>query len=321
MDFYNLILNGNISGLQSLISSGWNVNEYAANGSTALCEAAKFGQIQMVEELLQVGADINLSQNDDLGYTPLIQAVKNKQNSIDMIRFLVEQGANLEKGDSRNGTPLLHACIAGDNETLLYLVKKGANVDCTDSEGFTPLLYICEFAMQWDSQSITPLVNAVTGEAPRRLDDHFEILQTLIQHNADVNYKTPQKGDTPLHYAASKKEFMFIRPLVEAGANVNLGNMNNYMPLHAAADLGDFKSANELLKLGADVNAKDRFGFTPLIGAIMSGNKSVVNLLKDFGADRLAKVSEAYNFVAVGDTALDVAKKMNRQDLVEALLE
>lgn len=152
-----------------------------------------------------------------------------------------------------------------------------------------------------------------------RLEEHFEIFKILIENKADTN-KVTNYGFTSLHLAAQKGGKVFIKPLVEAGADVNFENANNYTPLHGVADAGDFKTSNELLQLGANVNAADKYGFTPLVGAVLAGNISVVNLLMDFGVDTLAKVTSAYDIVQEGDTAIDVARKMNREDMVEALL-
>lgn len=279
------------------------------------------GNLKGLDELMQNGWDINQGNENELGYTPLIEAIRNRNGSMEVVQYLVDHGVDLEKGDSREGTPLLHACIAADQEALTYLIGKGAAVDCIDSDGFTPIHYICKYAYQWDSQSITPLVNAVTGEnTKRRLDEYADILNILIANKADVN-KLAYNGFTPLHLAASSNGEIFIPLLAEAGADVNFKNANQYTPLHSAADTGNAKAVKELLNLGADVNAKDNYGFTPLIGAVLSGNRTVINWLKSYGADRTAQVESAYNIVAVGDTALDVARKMNRQDLVDALLD
>lgn len=279
------------------------------------------GNLIALEELLKNGWDINQKNNDELGYTPLIEAIRNRTDSMEVIEYLVNNGADLEKGDSREGTPLLHACIGADSEVLLFLISKGANVNCQDNEGFTPLHYICRYADQWNSQSITPLVNTATGKKEKlRFDQHIDILKILLANKADVN-KLANNGFTSLHLAASNNGQVMIPLLVEAGADVNFANANQYTPLHSAADSGNAKATGVLLDLGADVNAKDVYGFTPLIGAVLSGNRTVVNWLKSYGADRTVQVQSAYNIVAVGDTALDVAKKMDRQDLVEALMD
>ncbi|HEX3078481.1 MAG TPA: ankyrin repeat domain-containing protein [Lachnospiraceae bacterium] len=288
MDYRNYILEGNLIELDKLVQNGW---------------------------------DMNLSNADELGYTPLIEAIGNRNGSMEVIQYLVEHGANLEKGDSREGTPLLHACIAADSEVLNYLISKGANVNCLDDEGLSPLHYICRYAFEWDSQSIIPLINAVNGETKNSsIDDYLQIVKILLENHAVLNVQS-HNGLTPIHMAASHNGEIFIPLLVEAGADVNIANANQYTPLHSAADTGNAKATRDLLNLGANVNAKDVYGFTPLIGAVLSGNRTVVNWLKSYGADRTVQVLSAYNIVAVGDTALDVARKMSRQDLVDALLD
>lgn len=321
MNFTDLIFNRDIDGIKKLLGEGWSPNEPSEKGETALCEAIALENKEIIEILLEAGADINLSQKDDLAYTPLICAIRNcRGENLEMVKFLVKKGADLEKGDSRDGTPLLHACICAYKNILLYLISKGAKVDCLDNEGQTPLHYICKFAVDWSDYSITRTINGIVEEVKNnRLDDHFETFKILIENKADTN-KVTNYGFTPLHLAAQKGGKIFIKPLVEAGADVNFENANNYTPLHGAADAGDFKTANELLQLGANVNAADKYGFTPLVGAVLAGNKSVINLLMDFGVDRFAKVTSAYDIVEEGDTAIDVARKMNREDMVEALL-
>lgn len=320
MSFSDLIFNNDIEGVKKLLDNGWSPNEYSKRGEAALCLAVALENKEIIELLLNAGADINLSQKDDLGYTPLICAIRNcRGENLEMVRFLVEKGAHLEKGDSRNGTALLHSCITAYKNILLYLISKGAKIDCVDVEGQTPLHYICKFAVDWSSYTITRTVNGKTEEVKNnRLDDHFEIFKILIENRADVNRVT-NYGFTALHLAAQKGGKIFIRPLTEAGADVNFENANKYTPLHGAADAGDFKTTSELLKLGADVNAADKYGFTPLVGAVLAGNISVVNLLMDFGVNRLAKVTSSYDIVEEGDTAIDVARKMNREDMVAAL--
>ncbi|MHC1682953.1 MAG: ankyrin repeat domain-containing protein [Clostridiaceae bacterium] len=287
MKFSNLIFNNDIEGVKRLIEGGCSPNEYSERGETPICLAIALENKEIVEILLNAGADINLPQKDDLGYTPLICAIRNcRGENLEMVKFLVEKGADIEKGDSRNGTALLHSCITAYKNILLYLISKGAKVDCLDIEGQTPLHYICKFSVDWSGHAITQTVNGITEEVKNnRLDDHFEIFKILIENKADVN-KVTDYGFTPLHLASEKGGKVFINPLVEAGA---------------------------------DVNAVDKFGFTPLVGAVLAGNISVINLFMDFGVDRLAKVTSSYDIVEVGDTAVDVARKKNRGDMVEVL--
>jgi ankyrin repeat protein len=63
-----------------------------------LTDAALKGDLDRVRELLAQGHNIN--ERDEWGETPLHRAAQ--YNSIDVFRYLVEQGADLEaKGDSQ----------------------------------------------------------------------------------------------------------------------------------------------------------------------------------------------------------------------------
>lgn len=320
MDFRMLIFNNNIEEIRKKIELGYSPNKFSERGETPLSLAVSIGNIDMINLLLENGAEINLSQKDNLSYTPLINAIRNiKGKNLEVIKLLIEAGADLEKGDSRGGTPLLHSCIGAHKEVLEYLISKGANVNSVDNDGQTPLHYLCKFALEWGGGRITTIINGIEEVVENnRIDEHFDIFKILISNGADVN-KITNYGFAPLHLAAQKEGKIFIKPLIEAGAEVNLSNANKYIPLHAAADAGDFKTAYELLKLGADVNSKDKYGFTPLVGAVLSGNISLIHLFMDFGVDREAKVTSPYDIVETGDRAIDVARKKNRQDMVDLL--
>lgn len=77
MNFSNLIYNNDIEGVKRLIEGGCSPNEYLEAGETPLCLAVSFENKEIIEILLNAGADINLSQKDDLAYTPLICAIRN----------------------------------------------------------------------------------------------------------------------------------------------------------------------------------------------------------------------------------------------------
>lgn len=320
MSFYNLVLNNSLEGVQKLLDSGWDPNSFEERGVTALSLAAALGDIRMAELLISAGANINLARQDDLAYTPLICAARDGNGSnLEMVEFLIEKGADVEKGDSREGTPLLHACIAAYPDVLKLLIAKGAKVDCIDESGQTPLHYLCKFAGSWGGYVTTRIVAGVKEEIPNdRLSQHFEIMKILVENGADVN-KLTHYGFAPLHLAAQSGLSLFISYLIEKGADVHLQNANFYVPLHAAADAGAYDAAKLLLKAGANASSADNYGFTPLIGSVLSGEIRLIHLLMDFGADRGAKVTAGYDIAQAGDTAADVAKKKNRDDMYELL--
>ena len=79
-------------------------------------------------------------------------------------------------------------------------------------------------------------------------------------------------GQTPLHYAAGKKEAQpFLVPmLIEAGVNVNVACSNGITPLHNAAKFGDDHGQPLLVKAGAAVSGDT--GNSPLHSQSLAAN-------------------------------------------------
>lgn len=67
--------------------------------------AAAWGQTNMVEILLETGADPNYGADKD-GYTALMWACKNFDEQLDMVRALLEAGADINAKSNYNETPL-----------------------------------------------------------------------------------------------------------------------------------------------------------------------------------------------------------------------
>ena len=126
----DLIFSKNIEEIRKLTTSGELDPDAFDGGRSALALAVAYDYSKVADALISLGADMNLSNPDNLAYTPLIEAVR--ENSFESVRLLVERGADVEKGDSRNGTALLHACIAAHQDILEYLHSNGANIDSLD---------------------------------------------------------------------------------------------------------------------------------------------------------------------------------------------
>ncbi|ORX78888.1 ankyrin, partial [Anaeromyces robustus] len=56
-----------------------------------------------------------------------------------IVRYLVEQGADLNKEDWKGETPLFNACKSGNETIVEYLVEYGADLNKEDWKGKTPL--------------------------------------------------------------------------------------------------------------------------------------------------------------------------------------
>ena len=71
--------------------------------------------------------------------TPLKTAIEG--GFVDIVRFLVKNGANINRTNEGGVTPLQTAIRWGNLETVKFLLAAGAEVNVRDAYGFTPLMY------------------------------------------------------------------------------------------------------------------------------------------------------------------------------------
>ena len=109
------------------------------NGETPLHYAVRNGDIQIVKELLDNGADVDVEN----GYqtTPLIIAFESKR--IDIAETLLAYGANINH-PCRGQTVLHDMVFDGDIEMIQFLLENGANADLANHDKETPLLACLE---------------------------------------------------------------------------------------------------------------------------------------------------------------------------------
>jgi hypothetical protein len=100
-----------------------------------------------------------------------------------------------------------------------------------------------------------------------------------------VNTRDITSGDTGLHVVVARSDVLWIRFLLQRGANPNIANKKGITPLQLATSLGFTDGVDALIKGGANVNVSDQTGETPLIAAVHARNVPMVRLLLEKGAD------------------------------------
>jgi hypothetical protein len=152
--------------------------------------------------------------------------------------------------------PIHDAAKNGDLTTVQTLIKSDPNlVSSKDDRGMTPL--------HWATKN-----------------DHKEVVEFLLAHNAEVNARAEDLR-TPLHLAAISDRRDIAEALLAHGADANAKDYEGDTPLHLAAFNGFADVAELLLAHGADVNAVDSGGMTPLHWA----RGDVATLLRQHGAE------------------------------------
>ena len=89
--------------------------------------------------LIDAGADINARNRHKVfgpGNSPLSAATY--QQRLDVVRLLIERGANVNQGDNAGFTPLHLAAASGYLEIARVLLDAGADVNARTGEGGGP---------------------------------------------------------------------------------------------------------------------------------------------------------------------------------------
>jgi ankyrin repeat protein len=177
---------GDLPIVQYLLSKGANVNARDTEGKgTALLNAVTRQHTQVVKALLAAKADITLRNDFDFnaftmavaagdreisgllldagakpddgasGLTPLAFAVST--GNVEMIRFLVSRGADVNHGAKTGGqTALISAILGAQVESVKALIELKANVNAAMKDGTTPL----KLARKGDQEEIAALLVA-----------------------------------------------------------------------------------------------------------------------------------------------------------------
>jgi len=153
------------------------VNSRDYIGRTPLLTAIGFGNAELVEFLLQHGADPNAPVDD--GYTCLLTAAQSdKPNSVDIVEALLRGRADIYKSGINGWTPLHMAANCGNLKKAELLLNAGADVNRqTEIDGGN-----------------TPLMEAARG-------GHASMAQFLLDHGADPSIRNWISEETALELA------------------------------------------------------------------------------------------------------------------------
>ncbi|KAI8802057.1 hypothetical protein BJ742DRAFT_834377 [Cladochytrium replicatum] len=127
----------------SNVATHWYLNlSEAGRPLTFLVEK---GDVEMVRELLDHGADINAQNLDDIGSFALLRAVEAEKNTMELVELLIERGAHVNQKSKTGYSAHSMACQIDDEELGVkvreFLRSKGADVHAVDEDGDTAMHY------------------------------------------------------------------------------------------------------------------------------------------------------------------------------------
>jgi len=112
------------------------VNEKSEQGHTALHYASYRGNVEVVDKLIENGAEVEVVNNR--GLNVLHMAAQGNQPAT-LVYFKEKYFMNIMSVDDLGSTPLHWACYTGCDNSVLFLLSWNPDVNAQDREGLTPL--------------------------------------------------------------------------------------------------------------------------------------------------------------------------------------
>uniref|UniRef100_A0A4W6EPD0 Euchromatic histone-lysine N-methyltransferase 2 n=1 Tax=Lates calcarifer TaxID=8187 RepID=A0A4W6EPD0_LATCA len=164
------IINNHIEVARYLIQNGACV--YHEDGYTGLHHAAKLGNLEIVNMLLETG-QVDVNAQDSGGWTPIIWAAEHKH--VDVIKALLNRGADVTINDKELNVCLHWAAYAGNVDIAELVLNSGCSLASVNMHGDTPLHIAAR-------------------------EGYLECVTLFLSRGADIDIMN-REGDTPLTLA------------------------------------------------------------------------------------------------------------------------
>ena len=269
------------------------VNQEDSRGFTALFYATRFLSIQEMKILLDRGADANHRTKDnvtaftfavtdvakarlllDRGFdfrrtpagadTSLMVAARHPQG-FEVVRLLVERGADVNARGSNDIPALVRALYSSDPRTVRLLLDAGADVN--------------QVHRYTDGTVGQPFVDSLYTSSP-------QIIRLLLERKPDLDFSDTFSGNS-LSAALLNGVTNIVPDLLRGGVDTkavkNIGEVPAIL-FAAHNERGDPAMVKLLLEHGADIDARNDRGETALTWAKKRGDTELVRYLQARGA-------------------------------------
>ncbi|XP_057313101.1 serine/threonine-protein phosphatase 6 regulatory ankyrin repeat subunit B-like isoform X3 [Hydractinia symbiolongicarpus] len=282
------------------------------------------GNINVVHELLhdEVDAQLKAVTKD---YRDCALHLAARRGDYNIMKVLVENGAEVDQTNLEGQTPLHIACSEGDEQTVKYLHESKASGSIKDRRNRTAIHVATETG---NKQIIEMLIDKFHSDINQRSKDgstlvhlaakcgHADVALYFVKRGVPIQMPN-KEGAVALHEAAKQGHVHVVRALISKGALTNTLTKDKYTPLHTAVRYGKHLVVQILLGIGASVNeqggSKNETALH-LAAKLQRFSEQVVEMLIKSGA----RINEEN---MEGDTALHVAIKHRNYPVVKMLIQ
>lgn len=250
--------------------------EYRRSLIHSLYKAIAAGDTKAAQGYITTGAKIAYKK-PGWAETPLVQALNNEDE--DMVRLLVQNGANLEEKDWHGHSLLGRMVTAKKPKMVKLILALGADSNAANQWKETALL---EAAKIGDLESMQALLehsadaNApdTWGERPLNIavrKNNLDMLQLLLKYNANPMHGSHWGSRSAFMQAVTANRAKALQAFIDKGYQFDFPIWNKQTPLYFAFEKGAFDSAKTLIAAGANIHAANTWGYT-VFGDFMSKN-------------------------------------------------
>ncbi|MBO7454119.1 MAG: ankyrin repeat domain-containing protein [Alphaproteobacteria bacterium] len=179
------ILEKDINFVKYLVDLGADINKASEDGYPPLLTALEISSHTLTEFFIRLGAEVK-GLKDKNGMTPLLLALRNGCNE-EVLNYLIKNGDDIN-ATVDGYTPLLLASKREDENLIRLLVEKGANVNVEKDKGETPLF----LAVQSENTPLT-LFLLEHGATDVQKKDSWEDSPLSLAREKEQNETDPKK--------------------------------------------------------------------------------------------------------------------------------
>lgn len=201
-----------------------NFNQKDSSGNSILITACNKGDINMVEALIKMGADVNQAKKN--GVTPLF--IASQQGHIEVVKTLIEEKANVNQARDDGATPLYIACSKNHLEIANALFEAGANFiflrKSTNCFGVFGLSYkLREFSPEM-KKLIKKFIDPEQIKLRNKNIKTLNSQKTALIVESEFTYSLPQKINNELEVYVAPRP---IEPEFRVSGVFGAGNSNS----------------------------------------------------------------------------------------------